>query len=60
MDWLKQYGPVTCGLFVSAWLAAYAGFNMGANAKLELENQNAEVITGSATPAANFGRPHSD
>lgn len=60
MDWLKQYGPACCGLFVSAWLAAYAGFNMGANAKLELENQNAEVITGSTTPAATAGSPHSD
>ena len=60
MDWLKQYGPATCGLFASAWLAAYAGFNMGANAKLEVSEQDAPVITGSTTPAASYGRPHSD
>ncbi len=60
MDWLKQYGPASCGLLASAWLAAYAGFNMGANAKLEVANQDAPVITGSTTPATPYGRPHSD
>ena len=60
MDWLKQYGPASCGLFVSAWLAAYAGFNMGANAKLEAEGHQAQIITGSAVQTASFGRPHSD
>ena len=64
MDWLKQYGPASCGLLASAWLAAYAGFNMGANAKLEAGIQDAPVITGSTTPSAApapiYGRPHSD
>lgn len=60
MDWLKQYGPASCGLLASAWLAAYAGFNMGANAKLDSLDQNAQVITGSTNAAAIHGSPHSD
>ena len=60
MDWLTQYGPASCGLFVSAWLVAYAGFNMGANAKLETDGQKAQIVTGSTAQPASFARPHSD
>lgn len=60
MDWLKQYGPVSCGLLASAWLAAYAGFNMGANAKLDAENQNTPVITSSISAGTIHGSPHTD
>ncbi len=60
MDWLKHYGPATCGLFASAWLAAYAGFNMGVSAKQDNANRDAAAITASASPAVNYGSPHSD
>ena len=30
MEWLKQYAPATVGLIAGAWVAAYAGFHLGA------------------------------
>ena len=60
MDWLKEYGAATFGMIAAAWLAGYAGFNLGASERLQQEEGRAQIITGSTKQAPSVASPHID
>ena len=57
MNWIKEYAlPTTC-MLASAWLAAYAGFNLGVEARANNQTISTPPAAMAIAPEAAFVDP---